>query len=141
MNAIAKTLRFFSKLRFKILGYATINDIPTDQFNQIIESLVSSVWKKTYVYGRFDAWIDYGKVKLKGHGCRLTFEWNNWTEGSIEGQVNEIDKLAAKIICKLQASGAGQSTMKILNTYKNNLSGSLEALTSSHLACTIGVRL
>ncbi len=102
MNTIAKILRFISKLRFKILGYATIKDILTDQLNQIIESLLSSGWKKAYVYGGFEAWIDYGKVKLKGHGCKLTFEWDNWTEGCIEGPVNEIDKLAAKN--NLQAS-------------------------------------
>ncbi len=96
MNKIAKILRACSKLKFKILGHATIKDIPTDQFNQLIESLISTGWKKTYVYDGFDAWIDYGKVKIKNNGCRLTFEWDNWTEGSIEGPAKEIEKLARK---------------------------------------------
>ncbi len=91
---IAKFLRGCSKLRFKVHGHATIKDIPTDQFNSLIESLISSGWKKTYVYDGFDAWIDYGKVKLKNNDCRLTFEWDNWSEGSIEGPAEEIEKLA-----------------------------------------------
>ena len=93
---IANILRSYAKLRFKILGHATIKEIPTDQFNQLIESLISSGWKKTYVYNGFDAWIDYGKVKLKNNGCRLSFEWDNWTEGSVEGPIQEIQKLAIK---------------------------------------------
>jgi len=94
MKLIAKILRKFAKLRFKVLGYATIKDIPTDQFNQIIKTLTSSGWKQTYVYEGVDAWIDYGKVKLKGVKHQLTFEWDNWTEGSIEGPSKEIHKLA-----------------------------------------------
>jgi len=96
MNTIARILRGCSKLKFRFLGHATIKDIPTDQFNQIIESLISSGWEKTYVYDGFDAWIDYGKVKLKGSDCKFTFEWDNWTEGSIEGSAKEIEKLATK---------------------------------------------
>ncbi len=96
MNTIAKFLRGYSKLKFKVLGHATIKDIPTDQFKQFIESLISSGWEKTYVYDGFDAWMDYGKVKLKNNGCRLTFEWDNWTEGSIEGPAKEIEKFASK---------------------------------------------
>ena len=89
-------LRACSKLRFKALRHATIKDIPSDQFHQIIESLIASGWNKTYVYDGFDAWIDYGKVKLKGNGCKLTFEWDNWTEGSIEGPSKEIEYLATQ---------------------------------------------
>ncbi|MGQ8364433.1 hypothetical protein [Glaciecola sp. 1036] len=79
-----------------MLGYATIKDIPTDKFNYIIVSLVTSGWRKTYIYNGFDAWIDYGKVKLKKNGRRLTFEWDNWAEGSVEGSVKDIEKLARK---------------------------------------------
>ena len=96
MNTIANILRYCSKLKFKILGHATIKDIPTDQFNFLIESLISSGWQKTYVYDGFDAWIDYGKVKLKNNHCQLTFEWDNWTEGSVEGPAKEIEELANK---------------------------------------------
>ncbi|MCY7297048.1 hypothetical protein [Alteromonas sp. a30] len=94
MKMIAKVLRACSKLRFKILGHATIKDIPTDQFNEIIESLISSGWKKIYVYDGFDAWIDYGKVKLQCADCKLIFEWDNWTEGSVEGPAKVIEDLA-----------------------------------------------
>jgi len=68
------------------LGLATIKDIPTEKFDTIIKSLQADGWKKVYEYKGFDAWIDYGKVKLKKDGAKLVFEWDNWTEGSIEGQ-------------------------------------------------------
>ena len=101
MSNIAKILRSCAKIKFKILGLATIKDIPTDQFNELIESMISSGWKKTYVYDEFDVWVDYGKVKLKNNGCRLTFEWDNWTEGSIEGPVKIIEELASKYKLKV----------------------------------------
>ena len=76
-------LRYYSKLKIKILNLTTTKDIPTEQFNSIIESLISLGWKKTYEYNRFDAWIDYGKIKLKKDRTKLTFEGDNSTEGSI----------------------------------------------------------
>jgi len=94
MKLIALFLRYLSKLRFKLLGLATIKDIPTDRFSSFIEELLSAGWKKAYVYEGFDAWIDYGKVKLKKDRIRLTFEWDNWTEGSIEGPANFIEAFA-----------------------------------------------
>ncbi|PKL35976.1 MAG: hypothetical protein CVV44_17260 [Spirochaetae bacterium HGW-Spirochaetae-1] len=93
MELIGRILRQFAKLRFKQLNLATIKDIPTKQFNKIIEELIDSGWKKIYVYNGFDAWIDYGKVKLKRQGIVLTFEWDNWTEGSIEGPHDVIEAL------------------------------------------------
>jgi len=44
MNILAKALRACAKLKYKVLGHATIKDIPTKQFNQIIESLFATVW-------------------------------------------------------------------------------------------------
>jgi hypothetical protein len=48
------------------------------------------------VYDGVDAWIDYGKAIIKKDGVKLTIEWDNWTEGSIEGPAREIEKLASK---------------------------------------------
>lgn len=59
MTPIVTFLRGCAKLKFKILGHATIKDIPTDQFIEIVESLTSSGWQRTYVYNGFGAWIDY----------------------------------------------------------------------------------
>lgn len=94
MNPLARLIRSSAKLRLKALGLATIKDIPTEQFNSLIESLISSGWHKTYVYDGFDAWIDYGKVKLRKGGAKLNCEWDNWMEGSIEGPASIIRELA-----------------------------------------------
>ncbi len=83
-----------SKLRFRLLGLATIKDIPTERFNALLAELLSSGWKETYRYGGFDAWIDYGEVKLRKAGVRLTLEWDNWTEGSIEGPASFVEAFA-----------------------------------------------
>ena len=94
MNGLARLLRSFAKLRFKLLGMATIKDIPTQRFNEVIVELIANGWVKTYEYSGFDAWIDYGNVRLKKDGSTLNCEWDNWTEGSIEGPERIIAALA-----------------------------------------------
>ena len=96
MNPLARLLRGVAKLRFKALGLATIKDIPTEQFNALLKSLISAGWQKTYAYDGFDAWIDYGQVKLKKDGARLNCEWDNWTEGSIEGPASLIREISER---------------------------------------------
>ena len=97
MGILAILLRAFSKWRFRVLGLATIKDIPTDQFNSLARQLIASGWKKTYEYAGFDAWIDYGRIKLRKDGSKLNLEWDNWTEGSIEGHVEVIGPLAEQL--------------------------------------------
>lgn len=94
MKFFADISRYLAIQRFKLLGLATIKDIPTDKFNSLIESMILSGWAKTYEYDGFDAWIDYGKVKLNKNGVKLTFEWDNWTEGSVEGPEKLISSIA-----------------------------------------------
>ncbi|MDR0233910.1 MAG: hypothetical protein LBI31_03800, partial [Zoogloeaceae bacterium] len=81
-------------MRFRVLGLATIKDLPTAQFNALIAELVSAGWRKTSEYKGFDAWIDYGQIKMRRDGIRLTFEWDNWTEGSVEGSRNVVEQIA-----------------------------------------------
>jgi hypothetical protein len=81
-------------VRFRLLGHASILDIPTAQFRDLIEALTRQGWRKTYEYDGFDAWIDYGKVVLKRGGTALIFEWDNWTEGGIEGPRVALEALA-----------------------------------------------
>lgn len=95
MRSFARFIRLFPKARFRLLGLATIKDIPTDQFNQIIRGLIDEGWVKTYEYSGFDAWIDYGCVKLRKRRQKLKFEWDNWTEGSVEGRPQVLDGIAA----------------------------------------------
>ena len=93
---LARFIRFFPKARFRLLGLATIKDIPTEQFNDIIKSLAEEGWSLVSEYSGFDAWIDYGRVKLRKGGHRLKFEWDNWTEGSIEGKPEVLGAIAAQ---------------------------------------------
>ena len=86
--------RLFAKARIRLLGLATIKDIPTEQFNKIIRGLIDEEWTKTYEYAGFDAWIDYGCVKLRKGSRKLTLEWDNWTEGSIEGPPHILESIA-----------------------------------------------
>ena len=93
MNLPARFLRCCAKTRFKVLGHATIKDIPTEKLNEIRELLISDGWQQYYEYSGFDAWIDYGCVKLKRDRTKLMIEWDNWTEGSIEGRRETIRAL------------------------------------------------
>jgi hypothetical protein len=96
MKLVAKLLRSISKAVFRFRDHATIVDIPTDRFNGIVKQLKSEGWKQTYEYSGFDAWIDYGAVRLKKKGLTLLFEWDNWTEGSIEGPRDFMEDFAKK---------------------------------------------
>ena len=85
--------RTLAKLRFRILGLATIRDIPTERFRELVDQLARDGWRKTSEYDGFDAWIDYGRINLKKGATKLTLEWDNWTEGSIEGPRGVVERL------------------------------------------------
>ena len=76
---------------------ATISDIPTEQFNALVAALESEGWRRTYEYAGFDAWIDYGCIKLRKHSITLKCEWDNWFEGSVEGPAVQVEELALRI--------------------------------------------
>ncbi|MBD3668389.1 MAG: hypothetical protein HUJ16_10535 [Kangiella sp.] len=96
MNPIVKLGRKTVDLKFKALGLKIVQDIPTDDFNRILKFCLNNGWAKTYEYDGFDAWIDYGKVKLSKEGRELKFEWDNWCEGEISGKADDINLIASK---------------------------------------------
>lgn len=85
---------YFTRNRVNVV--MLLSDIPTDAFNRIIAELRADGWKKIKEYDGFDAWIDYGFVVLQKQGVRLTFEWDNWIEGSLEGPETQLQELKAK---------------------------------------------
>jgi hypothetical protein len=85
------------KIPFRIFRLAIIKDIPTDRFNQLIEAMTQDGWYKSSEYDGFDAWIDYGKVVLKKDRLRLKFEWDNHTEGSVEGAREMVETIAREV--------------------------------------------
>jgi hypothetical protein len=64
MNVLARSLRAVAKMRFRALGLATIKDLPAARFKQLVTELVAAGWRKTSQYDGFDAWIDYGRIRL-----------------------------------------------------------------------------
>jgi hypothetical protein len=94
MNVVARALRAVAKMRFRILGLATIKDLPTDRFNRLAEQLAAAGWRKASEYKGVDAWIDYGRIAMRRDGVQLKMEWDNWTEGSVEGPRKAIEKIA-----------------------------------------------
>ena len=94
MNLLARSLRALAKLRFRALGLATIKDVPTDSFNELVAKLIDRGWRKTGEYNGVDAWIDYGCIRMRNGGVQLKLEWDNWTEGSIEGPRTAIEEIA-----------------------------------------------
>ena len=62
----------------------------------VIKQLTEDGWRVTYEYKGFDAWIDYGCVRLRKEFTSLACEWDNWTEGSIAGPQQVIEAIAAR---------------------------------------------
>jgi len=94
MNLLTRCARALAKLRFHVLGLATIKDVRTERFNRLVEQLLEAGWRKTGEYEGFDAWIDYGRITLRRDWVRLKLEWDNWTEGSVEGPRATIEQIA-----------------------------------------------
>lgn len=90
------TLPWLCKLKFRLLRHATIKDIPTDRFKTLIDELKADGWRPTWRYQGFDAWIDDGALRLKKRFAKLSCEWDNWTEGRIEGPRAVIMDIAAR---------------------------------------------
>ena len=102
MNPVRFFAKEFTKAKYKYLNQAIIENIETDLFNEILEQLLGNGWVKIYEYDAFDAWIDFGKVKIKKYNTILTFEWDNYMEGVIIGNKNEIEQVAKQF--RLQSS-------------------------------------
>jgi hypothetical protein len=96
MKLFGRLSRSGAKTAFRLRNHATITDIPTERFNAIVKKFKSEGWKQTYEYPGFDAWIDYGAIRLRKKGVTLFFEWDNWSEGSVEGPREFIEDFAGK---------------------------------------------
>tara|TARA_Y200000002_G_C22554413_1_gene609662 strand:+ start:526 stop:981 length:456 start_codon:yes stop_codon:yes gene_type:complete len=94
MNPVRFFTKEFTKAKYKYLNKAIIENINTDLFNEILEQLLGNGWVKLYEYDAIDAWIDFGKVKIRKDNTTLVFEWDNYMEGVIIGSKNEIEQVA-----------------------------------------------
>jgi len=97
MKIIRRLVQCYQTARFKLMNLATIKDLPTDRFNNLAQILIESGWNKTFEYEGCDAWVDYGCIKLKKHKLFLILEWDNYTEGSIEGPRKLIEQIGKAI--------------------------------------------
>ena len=96
MKLIVLLVRKAIDSKFKVFGLKIIQDIKTDDFINILDFCLKNGWVKTYEYDNFEAWIDYGKVKLVKENRVLKFEWDYWFEGEISGKADDIVLIAKK---------------------------------------------
>ncbi len=85
-----------------------IEDIKTEQGNQVLFTLLDEGWVKEVEYGplMFDKAIDYDFYALRRGEHTLHFEWDNWFEWSIDGPDDVVRELAERF--GLGASGGGK---------------------------------
>ena len=86
--------RNLPKLRNNALGLATIQDIPTEKFVDLIKSLKSEGWDIVGNYYNGGVIYHQSKIKLKRSSSKLTLEWNSKDGGHIEGADEVIRKIA-----------------------------------------------
>jgi hypothetical protein len=94
MKQLGRFPRALAKLRFRVLGLATIRDISGDKFKSLISGLQRQGWRPGSRYSGFDAGIDYDRFRLRRGLSTLTCEWDNWTEWSLEGRRPIIEAVA-----------------------------------------------
>ncbi|MDO6540854.1 hypothetical protein Q4524_19880 [Alteromonas stellipolaris] len=94
MNPVRFFAKEFIKVKYKYLNKSIIENVDTDLFNEILEQFLDKGWEKIYEYDAFDAWIDFGKVKIRKNKNVIVFEWDNYMEGVITGNKNQINQVA-----------------------------------------------
>lgn len=67
--------------------------IKTESWNQCIDELLNSGWKKTYKYDHFDAGIDFDFIRLEKDNEKILLGWDNWFEGEIKAEQKHLDFL------------------------------------------------
>lgn len=87
--------RAFPKLRLHLLGLAIIRDIPTMEFLNLIKSLKSEGWHISDKYYNGEVLYHYAKFDLQNSRGKLTLEWDNKDNGSIEGDGELIREVAS----------------------------------------------
>jgi hypothetical protein len=92
-NWISKTL---PKLRHRALNLATIINVPTQDFLNLIKILKSEGWDIVDNYYNCGISDHYSKIKLKHryNSAKLTLEWNNKEGGRIEGAEGVVRNIA-----------------------------------------------
>ena len=85
-------MSFFTKLnkklvenRFKRKGLNIIQDIPTEQIEEIISTYVDEGWEIGPQYFNKDTLIDNGECAIRRGQSTLLFEWSENCKGSITG--------------------------------------------------------
>ena len=104
MDRLAKWLRAFAELRYRVLGLAVIRDIPTERYNELPDWLRQRGWTLVSEYDGFDAWVDFGELRFERDGTRIRLEWDNWTEGSIEGPRTVVKALGQALQMEVETS-------------------------------------
>jgi len=94
MNWQGRALRALAKLRFRLLGLATIKDIPSEKFKSVVADLARQGWRPDSEYSGFDAGVDYDSFRLRRGFAALVCEWDNWTEWSVEGPRRIVETIA-----------------------------------------------
>ena len=94
MKQLGRFPRTMAKLRFRILGLATIKDIPGEKFKVLVSELQRQGWRPDSRYSGFDAGIDYDSFRLRKGLSALKCEWDNWTEWSVEGRRAIVEAVA-----------------------------------------------
>jgi hypothetical protein len=93
---IARFLRGTAKARFRILGLATVKDIPGDKFKELASVLKAQGWRVSQEYSGIDAGLDYNCIRLRRGLRTLKCEWDNWSEWSVEGPRIVVEAVAAE---------------------------------------------
>ena len=109
MKQPAPFLRGLSKLRFRLLGLATIKDIPGDRFKILVAELQRQGWRPGSKYSGFDAGVDYDCFRLRKGLSALKCEWDNWTEWSVEGRRSIVEAVARENELKVTYAWRGDA--------------------------------
>ena len=113
ISLLGKLLRNISKLRFKILNLSTIKDIPTDQFNSIIEKMIQQPAVSRIISSAPEADGRGGHQRHQGNG-RRDAAGKQWGGGSVEEYApSQHERDGGHAECPPMPSGFGQARQRL----------------------------
>jgi hypothetical protein len=104
MNIITRLGRIYTQYKYKRDKLNIIQQIPTTQFQQIVQKYQQDGWEMSSEYHAADKWLDHWQCKLRKGTSTLICEWTTVTKGEISGPQRVIIGLGKEFILTVKSA-------------------------------------
>ncbi len=77
-----------------------ISEVSIDALRTILSDYQKDNWRKVEDWWGVAGSVEYGVIKLQKENVTLKFDYDNWTEGNIQGPDALVQEIKAKYLLK-----------------------------------------